>query len=713
MDFYLATNGNDRWSGRLPKPNRDKSDGPWATPAGALAALRHLRLNGEVCGPVTVHVRGGTYELASPLLLGPDDTWPLTFQAYRGEQPLLSGGRRISGWRKTTVNGLAAWVADLPEVREGRWSFRSLYVNGTRAPRPRLPREGLYRMAEVPGLKLPAGWGNGGQTQFVCAPGEVSAFRNLTDAEIVYLHFWIEERSPIAAFDPERNLVTMTRPSRSALVGSFGKDLADYYVDNVFEGLREPGQWYLDRPEGKLYYLPRRGETPKRTEIVAPRLLQLVACVGDPEANEYVEHIRFEGIRFAHTDWRHPAEDGAQILGSSNERRSGNYSRRHNRGRDASASQAASDVPGVIAFEAARHCAVENCVVEQVGWYAVEIGDACDNVRVVGCTMRDLGAGGVKLNGSAAREADVELRQTGNHRVTDNEIAHGGRVFHSAVGVLSMHAFRVTIAHNHIHDLFYSGVSVGWEWGYQASISHDNIIAYNHIHNIGQGLLSDMGGIYTLGVQPGTVIRGNLIYDVRSAHYGGWCIYPDEGSSHLLIENNVCFDADRNAFHQHYGRENLVINNIFAFGGETAAQYSRAERHVGFTFIRNIFVTDGKPMFNAGYSYHVADRKHRSDLNLFWDISGKRPVFLDAGSKPLSWSQWRALGYDTHSIVADPGFRSTKRRDLTLGKDSPALKLGFVPIDLSTVGPRPRSKRGADERVEPANAGVRSPVRKG
>ena len=133
-------------------------------------------------------------------------------------------------------------------------------------------------------------------------------------------------------------------------------------------------------------------------------------------------------------------------------------------------------------------------------------------------------------------------------------------------------------------------------WGYQRSASHDNLIAFNHIHNIGQGLLSDMGGIYTLGVQPGTVIRNNLIHDVRSAHYGGWCIYPDEGSSHLLIENNICYHADREPFHQHYGRENLVLNNIFAWGGEATARVSRREAHVSVTFLRNIFIVGGKSL---------------------------------------------------------------------------------------------------------------------
>jgi hypothetical protein len=704
VELFVAANGNDGWSGRLAAPNKDKSDGPLATLAGARDRIREWKGLGPksksptpilaLSEPLTVWIRGGRYELTTPVVFDARDTYPVTYAAYRSEKPVFDGGRRITGWKPATVNGCAAWVADLPDVAAGRWAFRELFVNGRRAPRPRLPEKGLWRMESVPGMPLPAGWGKGGQTQFVAAPGHARPMANLGDVEVVYVHFWIEERSPLAALEPESRLVTMARPSRTALVGSHGAQLADYYFDNVFEALRKPGQWYLDRAAGKLYYLPRRGETPEKTEIVAPVCLQFLALLGKPDEGRFVEFLRFRGLTFRHSDWRHPSADGAKVLGASNPESEGPpFSRRHSRGKDAAASQAACDVPGVITLEGARNCAVEDCTLEHIGWYGVEIGDGCRAIRVVGNTIRDLGAGGVKVNGAAARDERPQ-RETGMCRITDNTIAAGGRIFHSAVGVLSMHAFGMVITHNHIHDLYYSGISCGWEWGYQENVSRDNRIERNHIHDIGQGLLSDMGGIYTLGVQPGTVIRGNLVHGVRSAHYGGWCIYPDEGSSHELIEDNVCYDADRQAFHQHYGRENVVRNNIFAFGGEAVATYSRADDHVGMTFANNLFVTDGKPVFAAGYQHQFADRRLRSDLNLFFDVSGKPLTCQDGGNRRIGWKAWLAFGHDAHSLVKDPGFRNWKRRDFRLKPGSPALKLGFRPIDLSDVGPRPPSKRG-------------------
>lgn len=700
MEFYLAPHGNDRWSGTRPRRSAaHPGDGPWATPDGALNRIAALKRQGRLTGPVTVWCAAGRTELAAPLIIRPDRAWPITFKAMPGASPLWSGGTRIMGWKCRSLRGRPVWTVDLPDVRAGRWAFRSLFVNGRRAPRPRWPRAGLSRIAAVPGLTLPTSWGNGGQTLFECAPGDVRPFHNLTDVELVLLHFWIEERSPIAAFDPDTRRVTMARPSRAPLVGKSGSQLADYYLDNVFEALEEPGEWYLDRPRGRLYYRPRPGDTPATTEIIAPRLLQLVVCEGHVDTDQAVEQIRFEGLHFAHTDWRHPSHDGAVVRGRSRPDR-------HSRGRDAAASQAACDVPGVIAFEAARHCALEDCRLDNLGWYGVSIGDACTDIRLVGCRIRDTGAGGVLINGAEASHPDAARRRTGVVTITDNTLQEGGRIFHSAVGILAMNAYRVTLAHNLIFDYFYTAISCGWEWGYQQSASHSNTIAYNHIHTIGQGLLSDMGGIYTLGVQPGTVIRNNLVHGVRSAHYGGWCLYPDEGSSHLLIENNVCFDADREVFHQHYGRENLVVNNILAFGREAALRVSRAEPHISLTLLRNIVVSDGAPMVALGGRAPEADATIRSDANLFFDVAGKPPRFRLAGGSLAGLAAWKALGYDRHSRSADPGFTGLKKRHFTLPSDSPAFALGFRPIDLSRVGPRPKGKRGPVCGREPERQGL-------
>jgi hypothetical protein len=190
------------------------------------------------------------------------------------------------------------------------------------------------------------------------------------------------------------------------------------------------------------------------------------------------------------------------------------------------------------------------------------------------------------------------------------------------------------------------------------------------------------------------VLRGNLIHDVEKLNYGAWCIYPDEGSSHILIENNVCYRTNGEIFHQHYGRENLVRNNIFAFGFDSVAAHGRADRmHQAFTFERNIFITAGKPIFKGGYNARIEMRNHRSDLNLFWDTEGGQPSFVDSNGE-IDYADWQAHGHDRHSLVADPQCAAPADGDFALAPDSPAISgLGFEPIDLSTVGPRPSEAR--------------------
>jgi len=701
-DLFISPQGSDAWSGRLPEPNAEKTDGPLVSLEGARRKIRALKqpaymqpdpdAAGGLAAPFTVWLRGGVYSLREPVVFEPKDTAAVTYAAYPDETPILDGGERISGWRTEKVGEKTAWVVDLPEVKTGSWHFRSLFVNGRRAARPRLPKQGLFRMAEAPGMgESVGGWGPGGQTLFIAAEGDARPFANLNDVEVVYVHFWVEERSTIASFDPETRLVTMARPSTMRLSGAHGSDLADYYLDNVFEALDEPGQWYLDRENGKLYYLPLPGEDPETAEVYAPRLLQLIGLVGKPEENLYVEMLRFQGITFRHTDWRHPdPSDGASFI------KGASTPRIFSRGNKAAAAQAAADVPGVVYLEGACHIAFEDCTVEHVGWYGIEIADACRGIRVVGNTINDMGAGGVKINGSDASRP--VLRRTGNCRVSDNVIHAGGRIFHSAVGVLAMHASQLAIRHNHIYDLYYTGISCGWVWGYTESVTRDNLIEKNHIHDIGQGMLSDMGGIYTLGVQPGTVLRGNLIHDVTRTHYGGWCIYPDEGSSHILIEQNICYSTNGEVFHQHYGRENIVRNNIFAFGGDAQVTHSRVDpEHKGFTLERNVIITDGAPAITSGYSGLLSAKNLIVDLNLYFDVQDRPITFKDRRTdEEYTFEQWQALGYDRHSLVADPKCKDIAKHDFTLADDSPAFELGFEPIDLSDVGPRPKELEEED-----------------
>ena len=232
-----------------------------------------------------------------------------------------------------------------------------------------------------------------------------------------------------------------------------------------------------------------------------------------------------------------------------------------------------------------------------------------------------------------------------------------------------------------------------------ASTDTDAYFALGYVHaqdrlwqmefqrRIGQGRLSDMGAVYTLGIQHGTVIRNNLIHDVSSFTYGGWGLYTDEGSTGIVLENNVVHHCKSAGFHQHYGRDNIVRNNIFAFNGDHQIMRSRAEPHVSFIFTNNIVCFDSGDLLGSNWS----NDNYRMDGNLYWDTRpGAAQTMTFAGA---TWDQWRARGHDANSVVADPLFVPSETADFRLRPESPALKTGFKPIDLSRVGIRPKPQR--------------------
>lgn len=681
--IFVSPQGKDRWSGRLPEPNAGRTDGPFATIERSRQAVLRMKRRGEAT-PIRVVLRGGVYVLDEQLVFTAEDSglpprtdcWNrvlgpecgVTYAAFPGEKPIISGGRRITGWRETTVNGVRAWVAHIPQVVRG-WYFTQLWVNGRRAVRPRLPRQGYFRIEKLLGKQPKADPDSlshlfKGQDHFRFAPGDLQEWRNVRDIEFVALHFWIESRVPFAHIDAKKREARLKYRPRMRLCDDHTEGGAQYYVENIFEELKEPGEWYLDRLRGDLYYVPRHGESMTESEIYAPWLPQLLALRGDAEADRWVAHLHFEELTFSHTEWV-PGEE--QYTATP---------------------QAACHIPGAVSFQHARNCSITNCEVTHIGSYGIALMDGSRDITIARNRITDLAAGGVKVwhnsppHGIASPGSGADMMHEGDCRrniIADNVIADGGYRWRQAVGVLIGMCSGNQVVHNHIHDFDYTGISVGWQWGYAESHGYGNIIEHNHIHDIGRGVLSDMGAIYTLGVAPGTRIRYNLIHDVDSRGYGGWGIYLDEGSSHVLVENNIVYRTKSQGFHQHYGRENMVRNNIFALGRQGGVARGRIEPHDSFEFSHNIvYGESGQPLVGGNWGELAA----RFESNLYYDTSGKVPRF---GGR--TWKQWQRLGADRESVIGDPLFRDAARGDFRLGRRSPAPGIGFVPFVVE-AGPR-------------------------
>ncbi len=646
-NLYVAKNGDDSWSGRLAAPNKARTDGPLATMKGARDTIRRIKSDQNgLARPIIVSLRAGTYYLNETLeLTGQDSgasTAPITWQAYADskgvERVTISGGRPIKGFAPVTINGKNLIAADSPEVRRGDWNPDQLFINGRRAHKTRLPKEGYYYIKAAP---IGGKWQDG-QDQFEFNDGEINAnWRNLGDVEVRTFNLWVDSRLPVKSVDETTHTVQFTKPSRFWLAREHNRKLfARYIVENVFEALDSPGQWYLDRSEGKFYYYPAPKQDLSSSEFVAPVLETIIRLAG--QEDQPVQFVRFKNLQFSHTQYALPQ-------GSSG------------------SAQAAHEVPAAITAQHARNCDISYCEISGIGNYAVDFGQGCSHCAVRSSLIKDLGAGGVKIQAGSTYTT-----------VSNNKIIDGGKIFASGIGVWIAGSPNNRVTNNEIGELNYTGVSVGWSWGYDKSAAVNNLVANNRIHHIGRGVLSDLGGIYTLGVSPGTILRNNFIHDCESAGYGGWGIYTDEGSTDILIENNIVSRTKTGGFHQHYGKDNIVTNNIFAFATLYQLQKTRAEEHRGFTFERNIiFYKEGALM-----SGNWGDDNYEMDHNLYFNTSGQPITFGDANLE-----QWQARGHDRHSIIADPLFRHPNENDFRMKPNSPAVDIGFRQIDLSKNGP--------------------------
>ena len=675
LALYVSPQGRDAWPGT-------SADRPFATLQRAVEQIRTLKQQAGPAAPVTVYLRGGRYEITEPVELRPEDSGtaqaPVTFTAYRDEQPVISGGRIITGWQQGK-NGV--WTVRIPEVRTGQWKFRELYVNGELRPRARIPNRGFLRVAGFPdgGPDVPY---HTDVRRFQYAGNDLDPdWTNLQDVEVIVYHFWTDSHLPIRRIDPNSHIVTFQNESGKVFTDDFTDQGARYIVDNVYEGLDQPGEWYLNRKTGVLSYLPKPGEDMQSAEVIAPVSPAFLHLKGRPMDRQYVEHITFRGLTFMHTNWDLPP-------GNSNDQ------------------QGSASVPAAITLRGARYVTFDQCTVKNLGTFAFELGEGCAHNAFTHNELGYLAAGGFRVNGGD--ENSHPLLRTGYNVISDNHLHHFGQVFPSAVGVLLMHTNTNRVAHNLIHHGYYTGISVGWEWGYQRSVSTHNIIEYNHIHHIGQGLLSDMGAIYTLGVSPGTIIRNNLIHDVESHHYGGWGIYDDEGSTHILVENNIVYHTKFSGYDIHYGKELMVRNNIFALARINELSRTRMEPHKSVYFERNIVYWTRGDLLQGNwndetyqYYFHPKDGSgtrpvhstFEMDYNLYYNPN------LPADSVRFgkeTFTRWRARGKDVHSVYADPLFVDPAHDDFRLRPGSPAFDLGFQPIDMSTVGPRPVGAKEED-----------------
>lgn len=641
--LHVAPDGNDAWSGTPAATNAGRTDGPLASLDGARQAIRRIKSRGSLQQPVRVLVADGTYRIVRPIVFehedGGTETCPVVYEAADGARPVFSGGVPLAPLSRERDS--VAWLTvahaggHMPPVEH-------LWVNNRRAIRARSPNDGYFYMAPLEADAPPAS-----QPCIPVRRGDLAATPDLAEATVVAYHSWESSRHRVVAFDSRLQRLVLTRGA----VWPFQRwGIAQrYIVENTPAALDAPGEWHVDRA-GALRYLPREGETMSSAAVVAPAVTEFIRITGRADAP--VQHLTFRGLAFHHAGWTMPREGHSDA-------------------------QAAATVPAVITADFARHVSFDQCEIAHTATHALWFRRGCRENVVEHCRLHDLGAGGVRIGETTVQPAP--LRTSGNV-VRNNIIRSCGHVFPGAVGVWIGQSGGNLVAHNDIADLRYSGISVGWRWGYGESLATANRIEFNRIHHVGRGVLSDLGGIYTLGPSPGTVLRGNVIHDVRSYdHYGrgGWGIYNDEGSSEIRVEQNLVHHTSSGGYHLHYGRDNHVVNNIFAFGVDAQLQLTRAEPHRALTFERNIIVWErGDPLAGRWLDADVA-----MGHNVYWCTTTRSPPI-----NGLSFADWQARGRDDGSLCADPGLLDPLAADARLKPDSAAARIGFRSFNAARAG---------------------------
>lgn len=646
-DIFVSTGGNDN--------NPGTQNQPVASLNGAKTLIRQLKATG-LKTDFRIVVAKGTYFMTEPLVLSPEDSGteaaPFTITTELDARPVFIGGIPVKNWEKVSDK---LWKARIQEVGKYGLYFEQLYVNGKFATRAKSPNKGFYTLSKVSETIVDRGQSRVPRmavqqlTVPKAAGAEISKMtkNDFSDALITFYHKWDNTRKRIAGFNPD-SLQVFTSGEGMKSWNSLDKKTR-FFIENYEAALDTCGEWYLNR-DGYLYYMPREGETIENVRIYAPVTSQFVVFKGDETSGKKVQHIRLENLNFAVSAYRTP------LWGNE-------------------AAQAASPVDAVVTADFANGIELKNCEISQTGTNAVWFRKACTNCRIDHCYFHDLGAGGVKIGNISLPASDQELT---SHIVADNNIIrNGGFVFPCAVGVTIFQAADNQITHNEIANFRYSGVSVGWVWGYTPSPSKRNTIEFNHIHHLGWGELCDMGGVYCLGASEGTTVSNNVIHHVYSFDYGGWGLYTDEGSTGIRMENNLVYACKNSGFHQHYGKENIISNNIFAGNIRGQLQATRVEDHLSFTFTNNIVWFNSGSLLTSNWS----KIRIQSDNNCYWDARTK-----DIRFDKLSFAQWQAAGKDRNSVIADPEFVNANAFDFRIKNKGLMKRIGFKPFDFDKAG---------------------------
>ncbi len=701
--FYVSTNGNDAWSGALPAPNPESTDGPFASLRRARDAIRALKSAGELESNVTVSVLGGTYYFDETLLLDGRDAGSaqctVTYTAYPGQQPVLSGGRRIDKWQD---HGGPILKADVPQAKKDAWKFRQLFYDGKRQTRARWPNtdpaDPLYSGWAFIEATLPEGEKRPTMFRFSADAAPRDWAKPLqAEVDVFPWYCWVNDIISLKHFDVQARTLTLAKnPSYDFSTLMTGNR---FCVENLLEELDLPGEWCLDTETGTVYFWPPEGSV-KFGNVVAPWVDTLIELRGTADAP--IRNVTISGLTFTETHSTFP------------EHLHGNFHAPLLRG-------------AAVRLEHCDNCRITDNRFFNLGSDAVRLQGHNTQNQIVGNEIAFVGAAGISLASNDAsgspsgRWTDIEeLRRCSarypksvRNLITNNYIHHCGVIKKNggAVQAYGINSVDNVISHNLIHDVADKGIVAQDGFGCF-------IIEYNEMYNLNHEI-ADTGGIMInrwyslkddLELDRCHLIQFNLIRNcigcgafaatanvqgtgaglkaggkIYSPYYT-WGIYFDNSGMDNVVYGNIIVSTVLGAVSMPVGvpKNNRVENNIFVESSGNQFDLLMSPGSYGNRFVRNIVYYKNPAAALLAASSSAVQSLSQCDYNLYWPAAGQAMRVRGIGQE--TFDDWKKLGFEEHSLIADPLLVDVEGGDYRLRPESPAFRLGFCPIDVERIG---------------------------
>lgn len=516
-EFFVSPLGND-------ENNGEDVDHPFGNISKAQEAVRAI--SDAMTGDIIVNLRGGLYFINETLNFNESDSgsngFNIIYQNYLNEVPIISGGQKVFDWAIYQGNIWRAMV-DVDD-------FRQIYVNGIKKTRAR---------GNADFITSTNGDGH------IAKDDRMMSWKNIQDVEFVYKNTWTLPRVQVD-WVWQKNIYMQQPSFLLSRTNSDSKKEAPIWIENAFELLDEPGEWYFNPIENYLYYIPESGEDMTVSEVIVPKLETLINITGT--RIDRVSNIIFKGILFQHGNWMRPSQYGINYA----EAQANVYKYIENGIRKYEMSS------GNIQCRYAVNITFQECNFTKLGTTAVDFREGSQFSNIIGCKFYDNAGIAIQvgeISNSSKYDPNDPFTVT-NINIINNYITNCSTEYMSGPGIFTGYVRNIRIEHNTISNLPYTGISVGWGWSAQESIMENNSVKFNRIYGI-VNYLYDGGGIYTLSTQPGLNVSYNVIHD--SGNVG---LYLDERTNGSVWSYNLAWDCD-NEMQDHSMYEESIWNDVF------------------------------------------------------------------------------------------------------------------------------------------------------